>query len=157
MQKTRPTKSVFFRRFRFLELWKEVSKRLYFSSFATVQHLFNALVEKWQLRDATEESLILRTYDKEFDEFLDIEEDFSLVSLENMGKYELIHRVTEYGKMKNADPKNNNVLFESKNEPRLNEEFVQNVQNLDLPTTDLTNIIKNLQENAIVSQNFKNQ
>jgi hypothetical protein len=134
--------------------WKDVEvkqSKMSFSSFATVQHLYNALIEKWQLRGANDERLILRIYDKEFDEYLDLEEDFSLISLENLAKYELI-RLTNTENAKNGEPKNNNFLFECKNEVKLNEEFAHtSVQNLDLPATDLTNIIKNLQENSAVS------
>ncbi|KAI6191283.1 hypothetical protein M3Y97_00212000 [Aphelenchoides bicaudatus] len=148
--------SVFVRYRRVNQEWKDMElkqSKLSFSSFATVQHLYNTLTEKWQLRSISEERLILRIFDKEFEEYVDLEEDYSLISLENLAKYELIHRVTnadienENNKLK-SDTKNNNVLFESKNVVKMNDEYNNIAQNVDL-----TNIIKNLQENAAVINN----
>lgn len=104
--------------------------KLSFGSFATARQLYSAVLQKWQLSAMDEKRLILRVFDKDFDEYVDIEENFALVSLENMAKYELIHRVS------NADlqeTKNNNVSFENENLPK---------------TDDLQNMIKDFQESV---------
>lgn len=105
-----------------------------FGSFATVQHLYNSLLEKWHLRGINSKYLILRIFDKDFEEYVDIEENFALVSLENLAKYELIHRISN-----DKELKNNNVLIE--NAQKLNELSNNN---------DLGSIIKEIQE----QQNF---
>jgi hypothetical protein len=117
--------------------WKDVDvkqSKMSFGSFATVQHLYNSLLEKWHLRGINSKYLILRIFDKDFEEYVDIEENFALVSLENLAKYELIHRISN-----DKELKNNNVLIE--NAQKLNELSNNN---------DLGSIIKEIQE----QQNF---
>lgn len=130
--------------------WKDVEvkqSKLSFGSFATVQHLYSTAVEKWRLGGEDADRLILRIFDKDFEEFVDIEENFALVSLENLAKYELIHRVSDGDafKTKAGDPKNNNILFDSKNATN---SFSQGTE---VPGNDITNILRIIQESASVS------
>ncbi|KAI6210546.1 hypothetical protein M3Y96_00339600 [Aphelenchoides besseyi] len=88
------TVSVFVRFRTVNDSWHNVDvkqTKLTLHSFATVQTLFLTLLNKWQL-DGEETRLVLRAFDRDFGEFVDIEENFESVCVENLSKFELVHR-----------------------------------------------------------------
>lgn len=134
--------------------WKDLDvkqSKLSFGSFATVQNLYSSLLQKWHLNELDSKRLILRIFDKDFEEYVDIEENFSLVSLENLAKYELIHRVNDIeinvvdDDEDEKEAKNNNVLFDNENLNKFGN------MEMELPNaTDLTNLLKDFQNASVI-------
>ncbi|CAD5229667.1 unnamed protein product [Bursaphelenchus okinawaensis] len=87
--------NVFVRYRRLTPEWRDLEvkqTKLNLHAFSTAQTLLVVLVDKYQLSNH-DDDFVLRVFDKEFNEYIDIEEDLNHVKLINLGKYELIHRL----------------------------------------------------------------
>ncbi|CAD5234138.1 unnamed protein product [Bursaphelenchus xylophilus] len=87
--------NVFVRYRRLSPEWRDLEvKQTKFNlhAFSTAQTLLVVLVDKYQLNNH-DDDFVLRIFDREFNEYIDIEEDLHQVKLINLGKYELIHRL----------------------------------------------------------------
>lgn len=76
--------------------WRDLDvkqTRLNMHMFSTAQTLLAVAAEKWALKPTPEEDeLLLRLFDKEFGEYIDLEEEPAELPLQHLAKYELIHR-----------------------------------------------------------------
>jgi len=78
--------------------WKDIDikqSKVSLPESSHVSTLVTHLAEKWNLNP---NELIVRCLDKDFGEFIDIEEDFENVELQNLTKYEVVHRVGKWAR-----------------------------------------------------------
>ena len=90
--------NIFIRYRRINDEWKDVDirqTRETLDSAATVETLIQHLGTKWSINPS---ELLVRVYDKDFGEFIDIEHDLDGVLLQNLTKYEVVHRVGKWAR-----------------------------------------------------------
>uniref|UniRef100_A0A7E4UTQ0 PB1 domain-containing protein n=1 Tax=Panagrellus redivivus TaxID=6233 RepID=A0A7E4UTQ0_PANRE len=96
--------NVFVRYRRVNDKWEDVDirqARAVLSNTATVQELLEHLESKWAVNPA---ELVVRVYDKDFGEFVDIEDEPETVALQNISKYEVIHRIGKWAQFNKPAP-----------------------------------------------------
>uniref|UniRef100_A0AC34GUF3 Uncharacterized protein n=1 Tax=Panagrolaimus sp. ES5 TaxID=591445 RepID=A0AC34GUF3_9BILA len=90
--------NVFVRYRRINDEWKDVDirqARISLDPTATIETLINHLGSKWSINP---NELLVRVYDKDFGEFIDIDSDLDNVELQNLTKYEIVHRVGKWAR-----------------------------------------------------------
>jgi hypothetical protein len=96
--------NVFVRYRRINDEWKDVDirqSRISLDLNATIETLINHLALKWSINP---EELLVRIYDKDFGEFIDIDSDLDNVGLQNLTKYEIVHRVGKWARRETQKP-----------------------------------------------------
>uniref|UniRef100_A0A914PMU2 Uncharacterized protein n=1 Tax=Panagrolaimus davidi TaxID=227884 RepID=A0A914PMU2_9BILA len=94
--------NVFVRYRRINDEWKDVDirqSRISLDLNATIETLINHLGSKWSINPT---ELLVRVYDKEFGEFIDIDSNLENVELQNLTKYEIVHRVGKWARREAA-------------------------------------------------------
>uniref|UniRef100_A0A914YIV0 Ubiquitin-like domain-containing protein n=1 Tax=Panagrolaimus superbus TaxID=310955 RepID=A0A914YIV0_9BILA len=90
--------NVFVRYRRINDEWKDVDirqSRISLNPLATIETLINHLGSKWSINP---NELLVRVYDKDFGEFIDIDMELDSVELQNLTKYEIVHRVGKWAR-----------------------------------------------------------
>lgn len=90
--------NVFVRYRRVNDEWKDIDikqSKISLPENSSVSTLVTHLAEKWSIN---RNELIIRCLDKDFGEFVDIEEDLEAVELQNLTKYEIVHRVGKWAR-----------------------------------------------------------